>query len=66
MQCTITKLWKIAEVLLSKFHFILQPVAEQDNILNLEPTEYLGVRVILEQGVSSEQNNIISELTSMT
>ena len=54
----LANLFRIPKVLLSKFHFNLDPVAEQENVLNLESTDYLAIGGIIEQGVSSEGNNI--------
>jgi len=51
-------LCRIPEVLLCKFHFNLLPVVARENALNLESTDYLAMGGIIEQGVSSERNNI--------
>ena len=58
MQYTLAILCRIPEVLFCKFHFNLQPVAEHENALNLESTDYLAKGGIIEQGVSLEKNNI--------
>ena len=55
-------LCRISEVLLIKFHFNLLPVVARENPLNLESTDYLEMRGIKKQEVSSEGNNIKSDI----